>query len=238
MLWCTTCVCAVCVYVLRHESDVIIVRPSCVIVGGRLQKRQKIFFRNKLVTTQRVCTFSQRESHQSGVSNTSKMGLSRIRGSRCALMVLAGLGFGPSDNNSVLFSHAHALSTGNHHHLGRRQHRGNLGSMSRISTPITEDGVSSQRFSSAPTRLQIKKSSVATTPREDTDLEDEVRIFGIPKESVGNPLVLLMISQFLLFIGVGAVIPSIPLVSQRIDGRDHACMVHGTCHSNLRRKTE
>ena len=31
------------VYVLRHERDVIIVRPSCVIVGGRWQKRQKIF---------------------------------------------------------------------------------------------------------------------------------------------------------------------------------------------------
>ena len=106
--------------------------------------------------------------------------------------------------------------------------------MSRISTPITEDGVASQRFSSAPTRLQTK-------PREeDLDLGDEVRIFGIPKESVGNPLVLLMISQFLLFIGVGAVIPSIPLVSQRIDDRDrdHTSMVlvHGTCHSDPMKK--
>jgi len=41
-------------------------------------------------------------------------------------------------------------------------------------------------------------------------------IFGLPRESVFRPLVLLLLSQFVLFLGVGAVIPSIPLYGKQI----------------------
>jgi len=41
-------------------------------------------------------------------------------------------------------------------------------------------------------------------------------LFGFPLDSVGKTLILLLLSQFLLFIGVGAVIPSIPLYGKEI----------------------
>jgi DHA1 family multidrug resistance protein-like MFS transporter len=41
-------------------------------------------------------------------------------------------------------------------------------------------------------------------------------IFGFPRETVAAPLALLLISQFFLFVGVGAVIPSIPLYGKEI----------------------
>ncbi|GAX23270.1 hypothetical protein FisN_21Hh045 [Fistulifera solaris] len=40
--------------------------------------------------------------------------------------------------------------------------------------------------------------------------------FGFPSESVAKPLALLLLSQFVLFLGVGAVIPSIPLYGKEI----------------------
>jgi MFS family permease len=45
--------------------------------------------------------------------------------------------------------------------------------------------------------------------------EDEPSIFGLP-QSTAKPLALLLLSQFLLFIGVGAVIPTIPLYGKEI----------------------
>ncbi len=53
---------------------------------------------------------------------------------------------------------------------------------------------------------------------EDTPLiskEGDGKIFGVP-EDTGKSLALLLFSQFLLFIGVGAVIPSIPLYGKEI----------------------
>mmetsp|Transcript_1070 Transcript_1070/g.1356 ORF Transcript_1070/g.1356 Transcript_1070/m.1356 type:complete len:548 (+) Transcript_1070:92-1735(+) len=47
-------------------------------------------------------------------------------------------------------------------------------------------------------------------------IEEEGTILGFPKKSVATPLGLLLVSQFLLFIGVGAVIPSIPLYGKEI----------------------
>jgi MFS family permease len=41
-------------------------------------------------------------------------------------------------------------------------------------------------------------------------------IFGVPRDTVAAPLALLLLSQFILFIGVGAVIPSIPLYGKEI----------------------
>lgn len=46
--------------------------------------------------------------------------------------------------------------------------------------------------------------------------EDEDSIFGLPKDSVASPLTLLLLSQLVLFIGVGAVIPTIPLYGKEI----------------------
>ena len=44
----------------------------------------------------------------------------------------------------------------------------------------------------------------------------ESTIFGFPRDTVAAPLALLLFSQFMLFIGVGAVIPSIPLYGKEI----------------------
>ncbi|CAM9549355.1 unnamed protein product, partial [Heterosigma akashiwo] len=41
-------------------------------------------------------------------------------------------------------------------------------------------------------------------------------ILGFPRDTVATPLALLLLSQFILFIGVGAVIPSIPLYGKEI----------------------
>jgi MFS family permease len=41
-------------------------------------------------------------------------------------------------------------------------------------------------------------------------------IWGLPRDTVAIPLALLLLSQFILFIGVGAIIPSIPLYAQEI----------------------
>ena len=46
--------------------------------------------------------------------------------------------------------------------------------------------------------------------------EDEETMFGLPKESVASPLTLLLLSQLILFVGVGAVIPTIPLYGKEI----------------------
>jgi len=48
------------------------------------------------------------------------------------------------------------------------------------------------------------------------DDEEEEIIFGLPRDSVASPLTLLLLSQLILFVGVGAVIPSIPLYGKEI----------------------
>ena len=39
-------------------------------------------------------------------------------------------------------------------------------------------------------------------------------LFGLPREAVGEPLAILLASQFVLFIGVGALLPALPLYAQ------------------------
>ena len=46
--------------------------------------------------------------------------------------------------------------------------------------------------------------------------EDEETILGLPRDSVASPLTLLLLSQLILFVGVGAVIPTIPLYGKEI----------------------
>jgi len=41
-------------------------------------------------------------------------------------------------------------------------------------------------------------------------------IFGLPRKDVAQPLFLLLLSQFILFVGVGAVIPTLPLYGKAI----------------------
>ncbi|CAM9344842.1 unnamed protein product, partial [Heterosigma akashiwo] len=46
--------------------------------------------------------------------------------------------------------------------------------------------------------------------------EEEPSLFGFPRHTVATPLALLLLSRFILFIGVGAVIPSLPLYGEEI----------------------
>ena len=46
--------------------------------------------------------------------------------------------------------------------------------------------------------------------------ENEVTVFGFPRDTVARPLSLFLASQLLLFIGIGAIIPSIPLYGKEI----------------------
>ena len=41
-------------------------------------------------------------------------------------------------------------------------------------------------------------------------------VFGLPRKHVAQPLLLLLLSQFILFVGVGAVIPTLPLYGKAI----------------------
>ena len=44
----------------------------------------------------------------------------------------------------------------------------------------------------------------------------EKTLFGLPRDTVAKPLILLLFSQFILFLGIGAIIPSIPLYGKEI----------------------
>ena len=45
---------------------------------------------------------------------------------------------------------------------------------------------------------------------------NDTLLFGFPRDTVATPLAILLLAQFILFIGVGAVIPSIPLYGKEI----------------------
>ena len=53
-------------------------------------------------------------------------------------------------------------------------------------------------------------------PGNDDDDDDAEMLFGLPREAVGEPLAILLASQFVLFIGVGALLPALPLYAQSI----------------------
>eukprot|EP00544_Gedaniella_sp_CCMP2646_P002191 CAMPEP_0202507300 /NCGR_PEP_ID=MMETSP1361-20130828/51651_1 /ASSEMBLY_ACC=CAM_ASM_000849 /TAXON_ID=210615 /ORGANISM="Staurosira complex sp., Strain CCMP2646" /LENGTH=519 /DNA_ID=CAMNT_0049141413 /DNA_START=72 /DNA_END=1631 /DNA_ORIENTATION=- len=63
-----------------------------------------------------------------------------------------------------------------------------------------------------PTESNIKAQtkSDSSTKEEQQNTTQQASFFGFPNE-VASPLALVLLSQFILFIGVGAVIPSIPL---------------------------
>jgi MFS family permease len=62
---------------------------------------------------------------------------------------------------------------------------------------------------------QVRSKTELATSRIEDDEEDELSD-EMNKKNVSGPLTLLLISQFLLFIGVGAVIPSIPLYGKEL----------------------
>lgn len=62
------------------------------------------------------------------------------------------------------------------------------------------------------THLNHRRLVVSTALKKN----DEATLLGFPRDTVAKPLGLLLASQFLLFIGVGAVIPSIPLYGKEI----------------------
>ena len=84
---------------------------------------------------------------------------------------------------------------------------------------------SSKTFVTAPTDSRHncleKKTALYANAKDDGNvllsLEDEEgTLFGLPKDSVASPLTLLLLSQLILFVGVGAVIPTIPLYGKEI----------------------
>lgn len=76
---------------------------------------------------------------------------------------------------------------------------------------------------------QQQQSKTRTSSNKDEHFSDEPLLFGFPRDSVAKPLALLLASQFILFIGVGAVIPSIPLYGKEI-GTFHCCVIlHYSC---------
>ena len=44
--------------------------------------------------------------------------------------------------------------------------------------------------------------------------DEEELLYGLPRATVAEPLALLLCSQFVLFVGVGAVLPAIPLYAR------------------------
>ena len=71
----------------------------------------------------------------------------------------------------------------------------------------------------------VRDPSIATLTKEpilqtkfsvDNDSIDDELLFRTPRSTVAQPLSLLLLSQFILYIGVGAVIPSIPLYGKEI----------------------
>jgi len=63
--------------------------------------------------------------------------------------------------------------------------------------------------------LKPHRSSLLLAQKSAESSDDDL-IFGIPRNSVAQPLTVLLLSQFLLFLGVGAVVPSIPLYGKEI----------------------
>lgn len=78
--------------------------------------------------------------------------------------------------------------------------------------------VASARSTASARSRRGRVSDVATRAVEPDAVtaEDDDLLFGLPKRDVGEPLAILLASQFVLFIGVGALLPALPLYAQSI----------------------
>jgi MFS family permease len=66
------------------------------------------------------------------------------------------------------------------------------------------------------TRTNLSKDNNEVVGFTAVSNNNEVTVFGFPRDTVARPLSLFLTSQFLLFIGIGAIIPSIPLYGKEI----------------------
>ena len=62
----------------------------------------------------------------------------------------------------------------------------------------------------------LHPAGILASPGNGDDDDDAEMLFGLPREAVGEPLAILLASQFVLFIGVGALLPALPLYAQSI----------------------
>ena len=78
--------------------------------------------------------------------------------------------------------------------------------------------VASSRSKASVRSRRGRVSDVATraVEPEAVTADDDDLLFGLPKRDVGEPLAILLASQFVLFIGVGALLPALPLYAQNI----------------------
>lgn len=93
----------------------------------------------------------------------------------------------------------------------------NIGPLAALPSTKTQSK-KTEKITSADKKTGPKRSSKQLSPNnisKSQELSEEKLFFGVPSETA-KPLSLLLFSQFLLFIGVGAVIPSIPLYGKEI----------------------
>jgi len=82
-------------------------------------------------------------------------------------------------------------------------------------TKVDEDVACSSQKTSNDQNIAAGKGTTKTENLSSSP-SSETFLFDLPRESVANPLFLLLTAQFMLFIGVGAIIPSLPLYSKAI----------------------
>jgi MFS family permease len=94
-----------------------------------------------------------------------------------------------------------------------REHSRNQCRCTNITVRLAKKNV--QEFATK-TKETRSKYVVNRNTKRDAELQGSDAIFDMPWDTVAGPLTLLLLSQLLLFIGVGAVIPSIPLYGKEI----------------------
>lgn len=86
-----------------------------------------------------------------------------------------------------------------------------------VASPSRRRVCSSRALTDADEALQRFTPRGSSPPPGNGDDDDDAEmLFGLPREAVGEPLAILLASQFVLFIGVGALLPALPLYAQSI----------------------
>ena len=87
---------------------------------------------------------------------------------------------------------------------------------------VTRGAVTEEVEAEQEVEEEAAKSSVAPTPwwrdigKGETGEDGSSTLFGLPEHEVVQPLAVLYGSQFVLFMGVGALLPALPLYAQSI----------------------
>lgn len=88
-----------------------------------------------------------------------------------------------------------------------------------MDTPLFGKGniaVARRQPSTATRALRDGDNDGLRTPSSRTGDDDGDTIFGLPRKTVAEPFAILLGSQFILFVGVGALLPALPLYAQSI----------------------